>query len=87
MQYCTCFYILTSIQLFLIFKQTILRYMLMKVGDRVYMSPMWKYNEAMGTVKQIRKDGYVVVIWDNINGEWHYTSEQAQKLEVINESR
>ena len=59
----------------------------MNVNDRVYMSPMWKYKEARGTIKQIRKDGYVVVIWDNINGEWHYTSEQAQKLEVINESR
>ena len=59
----------------------------MKVGDRVYMSPMWKYKEAMGSVKQIRKDGYVVVLWDNINGEWHYTPEQAKRLEVKNESR
>ena len=48
---------------------------------------MWKYEEAFGTVKQIRKDGYVVVVWDNINGEWHYTEEQAKRLEVVNEDR
>ena len=48
---------------------------------------MWKYDEAIGTIKQIRKDGYVVVIWDNINGEWHYTSEQAKRLEVLNKQK
>ena len=37
-------------------------------GDRVRMAPMWKYEEAIGTIKQIKKDGYVVVILDNING-------------------
>ena len=56
----------------------------MKVGDRVKMTPMWKYDEAIGTVKQIKKDGYVVVVWDNINGDWHWTPEQALKLELIN---
>ena len=56
----------------------------MKVGDRVKMAPMWKYDEAHGTIKQIRKDGYIVVIWDNINGEWHYTTDQAKKLEPLN---
>mgnify|MGYP000500006924 CR=1 FL=1 len=56
----------------------------MKVGDRVKMSPMWKYKEVIGTIKQIRKDGYVVVNWDNINGEWHYTSAQAKRLEIMN---
>ena len=57
----------------------------MKVGDKVKMSPMWKYDSAIGTIKQIKKDGYVVVIWDNINGEWHWTPKQAKKLEIINE--
>ena len=56
----------------------------MKVGDRVKMSPMWKYEEAIGTIKQIRRDGYVVVNWDDINGEWHYTAEQAKRLEILN---
>ena len=57
----------------------------MKVGSRVTMAPMWKYDSAIGTVKQIRKDGYVVVVWDNINGEWHYTEEQAKKLSLLGE--
>ncbi len=55
----------------------------MKVGDRVKMAPMWKYDEAIGTVQQIKRDGYVVVRWDNINGEWHYTPEQAERLKII----
>ena len=58
----------------------------MKPGDRVRMAPMWKYDEAFGVVRQVRKDGYIVVRWDNINGEWHYTPEQAKGLEVINEN-
>jgi len=56
----------------------------MKKGDRVRMAPMWKHKEAVGTIKQIKNDGYVVVIWDNINGEWHYTTKQAKKLEIMN---
>tara|TARA_A100001011_G_scaffold352915_1_gene394024 strand:- start:896 stop:1057 length:162 start_codon:yes stop_codon:yes gene_type:complete len=44
---------------------------------------MWKYDEAFGVIKQIRKDGYVVVNWDGINGDWHYTDEQANRLEVV----
>ena len=44
---------------------------------------MWKYDEAIGTIKQIKRDGYIVVKWDNVNGEWHWTPEQALKLEVI----
>ena len=59
----------------------------MKVNDRVRMAPMWKYDEAVGTIKQIKKDGYVVVVWDNINGEWHYTKEQAIRLEILDETR
>ena len=58
----------------------------MKPGDRVKMSPMWKHKEAHGTILKITKD-YVVVRWENINGEWHYTKEQAKRLEIIDESR
>jgi len=47
----------------------------MKKGDRVKMSPMWKYDEAHGVIIRITKD-YTVVKWDNINGEWHYTKDQ-----------
>ena len=57
----------------------------MKVGDRVRLSPMWKYEEAFGVIKQVKNDGYVVVRWDNINGDWHYTPTQAKKIEVIND--
>ena len=59
----------------------------MEKGDRVRMAPMWKYEEAVGTILQVRKDGYIVVRWDNINGDWHYTEEQAKKLELIDETR
>ena len=56
----------------------------MKVGDRVKMSPMWKYDEAVGSIIKITKD-YVVVSWDNINGDWHYTEDQTKKLKIIGE--
>ena len=54
----------------------------MKVGDRVTMSPMWKYKKATGTIAKITSDGYIVIRWDGINGEWHYTEEQSKKIEV-----
>ena len=59
----------------------------MEEGDRVRMAPMWKYEEAFGTILQVRKDGYIVVRWDNISGDWHYTEEQAKRLELVNEAR
>ena len=54
----------------------------MKVGDCVRMAPMWKFDEAKGTVIKITTE-YLVVKWNDINGEWHYTLEQAEALEVI----
>ena len=54
----------------------------MKPGDRVKMTPMWKYDEAYGHVKKTAGD-YIVIIWEGINGEWHYTPEQAIRIEVI----
>ena len=59
----------------------------MKPGYRVRMAPMWKYDEAIGTIKKVGKDGTVVVVWDKINGEWHWTAEQAKRLEIIDEDR
>ena len=56
----------------------------MKVGDRVKMSPMWKHGNAIGNIIKITTD-YIVVSWDNVNGEWHYTKDQSKKLEVIND--
>ena len=58
----------------------------MKAGDRVTMSPMWKYESAIGTVEKVTND-YVIVNWDDIPGQWHYTEEQAKRLEIINEDR
>ena len=57
----------------------------MKVGDLVKMSPMWKYEEATGEVEKINRDGYIVVKWVDIPGHWHYSIEQAQKLEIVDE--
>ena len=59
----------------------------MKVGDRVFMSPMWKYDKAIGTVVKITRDGYTVISWDGINGEWLYTEEQSKKLEAHDETK
>lgn len=57
----------------------------MKTGDKVRMSPMWKYESAEGEIIGIL-DGYVIVKWVDIPGQWHYTEEQAKRLELINES-
>ena len=54
----------------------------MKVKSRVRKSPMWKYDQATGTVIKITEE-YVVVKWDAVPGEWHYTKKQALLLEVI----
>ena len=55
---------------------------MMKPSDRVKKSPMWKYDEAHGTIIKITKD-YTVVSWDGMAGEWHYTSAQAETLVII----
>ena len=56
----------------------------MKIGNRVTMAPMWKYEVAYGKVIKINKE-YVVVRWDGVNGDWHYTHKQAERIEVVNE--
>ena len=57
----------------------------MEVGDRVRMAPMWKYEEAIGNVVKKTRDDYIVIRWDGINGDWHYTLEQSKRIQVINE--
>jgi hypothetical protein len=47
---------------------------------------MWKYDEATGEIRKITADNYIVVKWLDIPGEWHYTNEQAKKLEVLGET-
>tara|TARA_R110001599_G_scaffold70415_2_gene197466 strand:- start:1926 stop:2096 length:171 start_codon:yes stop_codon:yes gene_type:complete len=56
------------------------------VGDRVTMAPMWKYDDATGTIIKIITD-YVVVSWDEVMGQWHYTHEQAVKLQPIEDEK
>ena len=58
----------------------------MKPGDKVRMSPMWKYKEATGEIQKIT-ESYIIVKWVDIPGQWHYTKEQAQKLEVVSEEK
>lgn len=58
----------------------------MSPGDKVRMAPMWKYDEATGEIDKITET-YIIVKWDNIPGQWHYTEEQAKRLEIINEDR
>ena len=58
----------------------------MKPGDKVKMSPMWKYEEATGEIQKIT-ESYVIVKWVDVPGQWHYTKEQAQRLEIVNEDR
>lgn len=55
----------------------------MKPGDRVRIAPMWKFDEAYGHVVKKTRDDYIVIIWEGVNGEWHYTSEQAKRIEVV----
>ena len=56
----------------------------MKSGDKVRMAPMWKYEEAIGEIQKIT-ESYIIVRWIDIPGQWHYTKEQAKRLEIINE--
>ncbi len=56
----------------------------MNVGDRVTRASVLRVENPVGSVVKITLD-YVIVKWDNINGQWHYTHEQAKKLERINE--
>ena len=57
----------------------------MKQGDKVKMEPMWKYESALGQIEKITEN-YIIVKWEGIPGQWHYTKEQAQRLEIVNES-
>jgi len=53
-----------------------------QVGDRVRMSPMWKYEAAVGVIEKVTSE-YIVVKWDDIPGYWHYTNEQTRRLQSI----
>ena len=59
-----------------------MRHKLENMGQLVYNK-----ETAEGEIKDILADGYIVVKWFDIPGEWHYTTEQAKRLENINEDR
>ena len=44
----------------------------MKIGDKVTMDKVWKYDSAIGVIDNITSD-YVVVRWNDIPSYWHYT--------------
>ena len=64
---------------------------IMKVGDKVRMPRAWvrdwEYPDTMGVVHKINGDGWVIVHWDDLYGDYYYSPEQTEKLEVISESR
>ena len=58
-----------------------------EAGKRVRKDKVLKVENVCGVVEKVTAD-YVVVRWDDINGHWHYTHEQAQnKLEIMNEEK
>ena len=56
----------------------------MKVGDRVTKPNVWKLPQAVGTVKKVAMD-HIVIVWDDVFGDWHYKNEQAKDIEVISD--
>jgi hypothetical protein len=56
----------------------------MKKDDRVTKEKVLKHTDPIGKVLRVAKD-YIVVKWDNIPGDWHYTHEQSNKLKIIKE--
>ena len=55
----------------------------LKPGDRVFKERMWKHNRVEGVVLRISADGYTIVKWDDIMGDWYYTEEQAKSIRLI----
>ena len=45
---------------------------------------MWKYDSASGEIINIT-ESYIIVKWIDIPGDWHYTIEQAKKLELCDD--
>ena len=55
-------------------------------GDRVLKEKVLNIRNALGTVEKITAE-YVVVLWDDANGYWHYTKSQAETLELLEEEQ
>ena len=63
----------------------------MKVGDKVRMPRAWvrdwEYPDIMGTIHQINTNGWVVVRWDELKGDYHYSPSQAEHLEILKKDK
>jgi|TARA_X000001382_G_scaffold128460_1_gene118212 hypothetical protein len=55
----------------------------MKIGDRVTKEKVLNHLNPSGTVIKVTKN-YIVVVWDETPGDWHYTAEQSVQLKIIN---
>ena len=55
----------------------------LKSGDRVFKERMWKHSRVEGVVLRISADGYTIIKWDNIMGDWYYTEDQAKSIRLI----
>ena len=54
----------------------------MKVGNRVLKDQVLNHKDAEGIVTKITKE-HTIIQWDNINGEWHYRSDQLKDIKVL----
>ena len=63
----------------------------MQAGDRIRMPRAWvrdwQYPDTTGVIHQINADGWFIVHWDELIGDYYYSPEQAENLEVMDESR
>jgi len=56
-----------------------------KVGDRVTRENVLGNKNPVGSVIKINKE-YVIVKWDQIKGDWHYTHEQSKILQLVDKN-
>ena len=54
----------------------------MRVGDRVTRDSVLRAENPVGSIVKVNDD-YVVVRWDNLPGDWHYTHKQSQKITIV----
>tara|TARA_A100001015_G_C14913684_1_gene681495 strand:+ start:924 stop:1094 length:171 start_codon:yes stop_codon:yes gene_type:complete len=55
------------------------------VGDRVTRENVLGNKNPVGSVIKINKE-YVIVKWDQIKGDWHYTHEQSKILQLVDKN-
>jgi len=58
----------------------------MKVGDRVTKNKVLGTKNPTGVIKKVRNDE-IVVIWEGINGEWHYVGDNSKSLKLLEDEK